>query len=73
MGQNTLKSTIFSLLDFSVLQPFGDANVQFWKTKGRLIQGERAFITYVSSRIDIFRLVYLLDWQGSTAFLTDAF
>lgn len=37
MGQNALKRTVFSLLDFSVLQPFGNANVQFWKTKYRLI------------------------------------
>jgi len=54
MGQNTLKSAVFSLLDFSILQPFGDTNVQFWKTKSRLIQGEKAVMINMSSSIDIF-------------------
>lgn len=48
MGQNALKGAIFSLLDFSVLEPFGDANVQFWRTKIALIQVKNAFMIDMS-------------------------
>lgn len=53
MGQNALKSAIFSLLDFSVLEPFGDADVQFWRTKITVIQVKNAFMVDMS-RVMVF-------------------
>lgn len=68
MGQNTLKSAIFSLLDFSVLEPFGDANVQFWRTKITVIQVKKiksykGFICQIG-RTPLFSLQMVVAWEG---------